>query len=201
MKARRGAWWLSAAAALALLVPAGAAAAPSHYRHDLRRLDAHLRVALEFAPEQLGEGLGTSENVCRLAAKAEAKGEVDLAADDWSTLSQLVSELDEPAARRIDGALARADSLLRQMRKRYSRAWSDPARIGQLRAGVVRSREGIQLVQAAVAKISTSFGLWRGHQCSQATAAIEAGIARIPGAINHLNAGMRPLWELAERPR
>lgn len=155
-------------------------------------------MGIEYLPVELGEGLSTSETVCSLAEKVERQGAAEGAAADWSTLSQLVEELDRPAAGRIDGALQRAGTGLLDLRRRFSAAWPDRKKVAELGRGVARTREGIQLLRSAMEKIAEAFEAWPAHQCQAATEAIEAGIARIPSAVTRINSGMRVLWALAD---
>lgn len=191
-------------AAIAVLVAAAcfassasAAGGPSPFRRDLHRIDTRLRMAIEYAPVQLGEGLSTSETVCRLAEKTEEGGDAEAAGADWSTLSQLLDQLDRPALARVDGALLRADTGLRELRQMFSAGWSDHDKVAEMRRGVAGAREGIHLLRAAMDRIAESFDAWTTHQCQAATETINSGIARIPGAVGRVNAGMRILWELA----
>lgn len=189
-------------AAIAVLAAAAcfastASAAPSPFRRDLHRIDSRLRMAIEYAPVQLGEGLSTSEAVCRLAEKTEEGGDAEAARADWSTLSQLVDQLDRPALARVDGALLRADAGLRELRQMFSAGWSDHEKVAEMRRGVAGAREGIRLLRAAMDRLAESFDAWTAHQCQAATETINSGIARIPGAVGRVNAGMQILWELA----
>lgn len=190
-----------AAAACACSAPAAQAAGhgASPFRHDLRRVDSRLRRAVEIAPVPLGEGLATSETVCDLAERAETRGDAAAAAADWSTLSQLVTELDQPAMRSVDAAILSADSALRQLRERYAPRWPQRERVNGLRLGVARARQGTKLLGAAMAKIAGSFAAWQGRQCGAAITATEAGVAMIPSALGRINDGMRRLWSLALR--
>lgn len=187
---------LATVAAVALFV-SNAAAAPSPFRHDLRRIDARLRTGIEYAPVELVEGFSTSENVCRLAEKAEQRGDSGGATADWSTLSQLVAELDRPALARVDGALQRADTGLLALRAKYAAGWTDQEKVAELGRGVTRTRAGIQRLRGALEKMAESFDAWAAHQCQPATEAVELGIARVPAAVARVNAGMRILWGLA----
>ena len=51
--------------ALVSLAPVAATAAPNAFLHDIDRVNGQLRMAIEIAPEELGEALGTSEVVWR----------------------------------------------------------------------------------------------------------------------------------------
>lgn len=187
------------AVAATALFASSASASPGGagpFRHDLSRIDARLRMGIEYAPIDLLEGLSTSENVCRLAAKVEERGDTERADADWSTLSQLVEELDRPAMERVDGALQRADADLIRLRKGFSAGWSDRDKVRELGVGVARTRAGIRRLLAALAKMAGSFDAWSAHQCQTATDAIEAGLARVPAAVARINAGMHVLWDL-----
>lgn len=189
-----------AATLATLTVPAAATAAqggPSPFRRDLRRIDGRLRMGIETAPIALGEKLSASETVCHLAEKMGQAGDAHRADADWSTLGQLVEEEDRPAAQRVDGVLERADTGLRELGEKYASAWSDAAKVAQLRRGVARAREGVRMLRAAMATVAGSFDAWSGHRCQDATDAIEAGVARIPAAVGRINIGMTPLWRLA----
>lgn len=190
---------LAVLAAAALFTPS-AWAGRSAFRHDLHRIDTRLRIGIEYAPVELGEGLSASETVCHLGEGAQQRGDAEGAAADRSTLAQLVDELDGPAAARIDGALQRADTGLRELREIFSAGWTDHAKVAQLRSGVARAREGIRRLRAAVGEITESFDAWKANQCQAATDAINTGIAHIPGAVSRINAGMRLLWDLALDP-
>jgi hypothetical protein len=174
-----------------------AAAGPSPFRHDLRRIDGRLRMAIEYGPAELGEGLIASETLCRLAEKTEARGESDKAAADWSALTQIVEEVDRPAAGRIDSAFRRADSGLLELRGRYARSWSDAAKIRQLRKGVAGARSGIRMLRGTMEAVGESFGAWEARECQAAVKAIDAGAARFPAGVEQVNRGMQRLWELA----
>lgn len=196
------AWFLAAwlvAMAVAVLPSSAWAGSggPSPFRHDLRRVDGHLRMAIEYGPAELGEGLIASETVCRAAERAEERGDGGQAAADWSVLSQLVEEVDRPAASWIDSAFRRADSGLRALRDKYSSAWSDPVKIRQLRRGVTGARLGIRMMRAAMERIEGSFDAWQAHQCRAARKAIDSGVAKLPAGVEQVNRGMQRLWGLA----
>lgn len=185
---------------LAALLTSSAWAAhgdPSPFRHDLRRIDSRFRMAIEYGPAELGEGLIASEAACRLGEESERRGEGDLAAADWSTLAQMVEEIDEPAAGRIDSALRRADSGLRALREKYVDAWPDPGKTRQLRQGVADSRLGIRLLREAMGTIEESFEAWKTHGCRAAKEAIESGGSDLSRGVDQVNTGMQALWELA----
>lgn len=190
---------------LALLVVAvGAAtatAAPNPYRHDLLRVENALRTAIEDAPVDLGEGMLSSEVVCKLAEKNEADGAGDDATANWSTLSQLADRVDTPAVEKVDRAFARAESLAVSLRRTYAAAWrrqGDRRAVARLSGGVDRVRDAIGRVRAGATQMATALPAWREHNCAAAVAAIETGVGRIPGAIERLNLGMVRLWTLAE---
>lgn len=203
MKRRKGrAVWLAAwvATLTAAIVASSAwatAGGPSPFRHDLHRIDRSLRMAIEYGPAELGEGLIASETLCRLAEKTEARGEVDQAAADWSALTQLVEEVDRPAAGRIDSAFRRADSGLHALREKYSSSWSDSAKIKQLRKGVAAARIGIRMLRAAMEAVAESFEAWEARECQAAVKAIDAGATQFPAGVEQVNRGMQRLWELA----
>jgi hypothetical protein len=188
---------IALAVALAAGEPAVAAAAPSPYRHNLSQVDAHLRIAIEIRPSQLAEYLSSSELVCGLGERAEKQGDEERAQADWTTLAQIVRELDRRETRAIDAAFARADSNLVALRERFSRAWhEEPARVRELKRGVARTREGIGLLRRAMDRIALAFSEWERHDCIGAVDGIEAGIRRIPAGIEKVNLGMQRLWRL-----
>lgn len=55
---------------------------------------------------ELDKGLRASETVCGLGEKAEQEGDVVRSRADWTTLSQLVVELDQPLVARQGHTLA-----------------------------------------------------------------------------------------------
>ncbi len=180
---------------------ATATAAPSPYRHDLLRVENALRTAIEDAPVALGEGMLSSEVVCKLAERNEANGAGSDAAANWSTLSQLADQVDMPAVEKVDRAFARAESLAASLRRTYAAAWrrqGDTRAVGRLNSGVDRVRDAIGRVQAATAQMAAALPAWREHDCAAAVNAIETGVGRVPGAIERLNWGMVRLWTLAE---
>jgi hypothetical protein len=202
MKRRKGRVGSLAAgvAMLAVAIAASsawAAAGPSPFRRDLHRVDGPLRMAIEYGPAELGEALISSETLCRLAEETEARGEVDQAAADWSALTQVVEEIDRPAAGRIDRAFRRADSGLRALRGKYSRSWSDVAKIRQLREGVAGARIGIRMLRSTMEAVAGSFGDWEARECRAAVEAVDAGATRFPAGVEQVNRGMQHLWELA----
>ncbi|MBN9622527.1 MAG: hypothetical protein J0H06_06160 [Actinobacteria bacterium] len=69
-------------AAFAMAMPTSAVAAPDLFRHDLGLVDGHLRIAIEYAPEELGESLRTAEVVCRLGEGSASRQETDMASAD-----------------------------------------------------------------------------------------------------------------------
>jgi hypothetical protein len=179
-------------------VTAGAAG-PSPYRHSLTRVDAALRNAIEVAPVEMGEGMLSSEVVCELAQSNERRGDSESAGADWSTLSQLVDQVDAPAVEKVDRAFARADSLLRSLRRRFAAAWADqPQAVRRLNGGVASARAGIRRLRTAVERTADSLAAWKGRECAAAIAAIEAGVGGLPAGIEKVNAGMGRLWALAE---
>ncbi|MFN8217742.1 MAG: hypothetical protein U0R71_14205 [Solirubrobacterales bacterium] len=191
---------LLGAALLALLLggllPAAAGAATTPFHRDLRAIEAKLRDAIEFEPVEMTEHLTAAEDVCEVGEGAQGRGDAAGAEADWSTLAQLVAVLGEPSARRVDTALARADSALRRLGDKYAAYWPDAGRRRALRAGVKDARAGLAAVRRAVATIGGSFAAWRAHDCAAATSAIESGVSLVPGAIAPINRGMARLWAL-----
>lgn len=170
----------------------------SPYRHSLSRVDAHLRFAIESGPQALGEGLRSSELVCRLGSTNEGRGEAEKAAADWSTLDQLVEGLDVPAAAAIQGAFERAGSTLLSVREQFSAAWrGDRPRVAELRAGVALTRRGIRGMRTAMEQIEAAFPAWSERQCGAASGAIQSGVANFPHGLRLINEGMRGLWRTA----
>jgi hypothetical protein len=206
MSPRRGphlpATALALLAAVALLVafPATAGAAPAkpnRFLHDVDRVNGHLRVAIEFAPEELGEALGTADVVCGLGERAAAHGEADAAAADWSTLRQLVDGPATFAMRRVFVAFANADSVLVDLRERYEPHWAGDPRLGKLRHGVRTTRLGIRIMRRAIGGLQTPFDSWRAHECRVATEGVTDTFRRIPTGLRLIDLGMLELWRLA----
>jgi hypothetical protein len=197
MKAPRRARLAAVCAAAALLAPASAAAAPNQFLHDVDRVNGHLRVAIEYAPEELGEALGTAAVVCGLGERAAQRGETDAAASDWATLSQLVDEFAVGAEHRVQIAFTNADSTLRSLRERYERRWAGDPRRNHLRHGVHTTRLGIQLMRRAIASLDKPFDSWRAHECGAANAGVEKSFRRIPTGLRLIDLGMVELWRLA----
>jgi hypothetical protein len=185
-------------AAAALLAPASAGAAPNQFLHDVDRVNGHLRVAIEIAPEELGEALGTAQVVCGLGERATQRGEADAAASDWATLTQLVDEMGVRAERRVQIAFANTDSTLRALRERYEHRWpaEDPRR-GHLRHGVHTVRLGIKQMRHAIGSFAKPFASWRAHDCAGANAGVEKAFRRIPTGLRLIDLGMVELWRLA----
>jgi hypothetical protein len=174
-----------------------AAAKPNAFLHDVDRVNGHLRVAIEFAPEELGEALGTADVVCALGERAAAQGEAAEAAADWSTLSQLVDDFATGAAHRVDVAFANADGVLGDLRERYERRWAGDPRLGKLRQGVHSTRLGIRVMRRAIGGLSTPFAAWRAHECLAATEGVTTTFRRIPTGLRLIDLGMLELWRLA----
>lgn len=185
----------------AATAPATAAAAgPSPYRHSLLQVDGALRAAIEEAPVAVGEGLLSSEVVCNLAEAAEGRGSTEEAAADWSTLGQLVERVDAPALARLDRTLVRADTLLASLGRTFTKAWKGSAAdVRRLRFGVSRARAGVKGLRRAHGRIAESLPAWAERRCETAVTAVEAGLGRVPGAVEQVNVGMGWLWALAER--
>jgi hypothetical protein len=173
-------------------------AAPSPFKHDLARASAHLRVAIEIRPSQLAEYLGSSELVCGLGERAAARGDEAGAGADWTTLSQIVRELDQREMRAIEAAYGEADQSLVVLRNSYSRAWRGQPRVRELNLGVKRAREGIRILRLAMRRIGAAFPRWEGHDCQGAFDGIEAGIRHLGPGLAAVNRGMERLWRLTE---
>lgn len=188
---------LIVAVVLAAAAPAGAAPVP--FLHDLDQVNGHLRVAVEYAPEELGESLGTAEVVCGLGERATSDLEPDLAAADWATLGQLVDRLAVGATWRVEVAFANSDSVLLSLRERYERRWAGRGEdLRQLRLGTRATRRGIAIMRRALAALEAPFGSWRAHECAAATDGVEAAFADVPSGLELINVGMLRLWRLAE---
>jgi hypothetical protein len=181
---------------LACLAPA-AAAAPNSLLHDVDRVNGHLRIAIEVAPEELGEALGTAEVVCGLGEAAATRGEVEAAAADWSTLGQVVDGFAEGASRRVVIALENADSTLVSLRERYERRWAGEHRLAALRRDVHTTRQGVAIMKRAITGLETPFGSWRAHECAAANSGVETTFRRIPTGLRLIDLGMLNLWRLA----
>lgn len=189
---------IAVVAALLAAVPATAA---DPFRHDLSLVNGHLRIAIEYAPAELGESLRSAELVCDLGERALAGSEADLAAADWTTLGQLVDEVATSDSHRIQVAFHNADSVLRDLRERYERRWAGAVtQVRELRRGVARTRGGITIVRAAVTGLATPFGSWKAHECQAATRGVTDAFTRAPIGLERINAGMSRLWRLAQLP-
>ena len=185
------------AAAVALSAGAPAAASASPYMRELSQASAHLRMAIEIKPAQLGEHLGSSEVVCGLGEAAANRGDVGSAEADWNTLSQLVDELDRPDLAGIDAAFVRADASLVELRRHFERAWrKQPQQVRELRRGVADTRRGIARLRQAMARVGTGVGRWDSHDCAGARAGILAGARAISPGLEVVNRGMERLWGL-----
>jgi hypothetical protein len=183
--------------AVALVAAAAAAAAPNPFRHDVDRVNAHLRVAIEIAPAELDEALGTAEVVCGLGERAAARGEAEAAAADWSTLTQLVDEVAVGSEHHVQIAFANADSKLGSLRERYEPRWAGDPRRGHLRHGVHTARLGVHLMRRAIADLDKPFASWRAHECAAANTGVEKAFRRIPTGLRLIDLGMIELWRLA----
>lgn len=187
---------LSILAALVFASTSWGQTGPSRFHRDLSRTDRALRVAIESAPAELGRELSASETVCGLADHAEQEGDVVRSAADWTTLSQMVRDLDLPSVKRTDSALSNADAGLHALRQRYSAGWTNRRKVAQLHTGVSGAREGIRMLRAALERVAGSFKSWPAHECQAATEGIAHGIARAQVAAARISLGMQPLWEL-----
>ena len=181
----------------AVLLVAASPAAAGQFGHDLASVNAHLRIAIEYAPAELDESLTSAETVCGLGDRATAE-RPELAAADWTTLGQIVDELATQETRRIDVAFRSADSSLGDLRQRYERRWADsPTDLRELRRGVLATRHGIATMRSAVAALQTPFGHWRAHECERASLAISAALTPVAPALERINRGMLRLWGLS----
>jgi hypothetical protein len=189
------------AVAVALAVPSAVAAAPGPLRHDLGLVNGHLQIAIEYAPEELGESLRAADLVCRLGERAMSGREADLAAADWTTLDQLVDQPATRQSRRVEVAFASADSVLGDLREKYERRWTGVSSyLRELRSGVREARRGIATMRGLVAGLKAPFASWRAHECEAATQGVEKTFARAPVGLESINVGMLRLWRLAELP-
>jgi hypothetical protein len=187
--------------AAALATPSGSAAAPSPLRHDLARVNGHLRIAIEYAPEELGESLGAADLVCRLGEGASSAGEADLAAADWTTLGQLVDRVATGQSRRVEVAFANADSVLGALRDKYEGRFTGATTyLRELRLGVRETRRGIATMRRLVAGLTAPFARWRAHECEAAAQGVEKTFDRAPIGLESINVGMLRLWRMAELP-
>lgn len=176
--------------------PTTAPAAP--LPHDVNLVNGHLRVAVEYAPAELTEALWGAEGVCGLGERAAARHDDELAAADWTTLGQLVGEVAEADARRVDRAFGNADSTLVSLRARYERRWgAADERSRELRGGVGATRRGIAIMRRAVAGLAVPFDRWRTHDCGAAREGIEAAFRHTADGLRLINVGMLRLWRLA----
>lgn len=187
--------------ALVALLAAASPAAAGQFTHDLARVNAHLRIAIEYAPAELGETLDSAELVCRLGERAAGAEQPDLASADWTTLGQLVDEVAIRESRRIDVAFRNADSVLNDLRQRYERRWAgSPTDLRELRGGVATTRRGIASMRSTVARLEAPFDRWRAHECKPATLAVDAALTPIAPALERINVGMLRLWKLTQPP-
>ncbi|HVW45706.1 MAG TPA: hypothetical protein VHA76_01530 [Solirubrobacterales bacterium] len=183
----------------ALAAPTTAAAAPNSLRHDLARVNAHLRIGLEYGPEELGESMRTAKFVCELGRDATARSEPDAAAADWATLDQVIQLRAVGSAHRIDTALANADSVLSLTGRRYGGGGSAsnalPAR--KVRHWIAEARHGLRIMLIAVQDLSRPFESWRAHECAAASRGITEAFTRGPTGMELINDGMLNLWRLS----
>jgi hypothetical protein len=185
------------AVALALAAAGPATGAPNPFLHAVDRVNGHLRVAIEVAPEELGEALGGAEIVCALGERAAAQGEAEAAAADWTTLTQLVDEVAVGSEHRVQIAFADADSTLRSLRERYERRWAGEPRRGDLRHAAHTTHLGIVSMRSAIADLDKPFAAWRAHECAAANAGVERVLRRVPTGLRLIELGMVELWRLA----
>lgn len=189
------------AVGVALAASSPAIAAPSPFRHDLGLIDGHLRIAIEYAPEELGESMRGAELVCGLGERASSGGEADLASADWKTLGQLVAEVATEDSRRVAVAFGNADSVLADLRQEYERRWAGaPTHLRALRDAVAETRRGIAIMHQVIAGLKTPFANWEAHECEAATRGLEATFTRAPDGLERINVGMLRLWKVALLP-
>lgn len=189
------------AVAIAVAAASHAAAAPDPFRHDLAQVNRHLRIAVEYAPAELGESMRTAEIVCGLGERATSHGEADLAAADQATLGQVIDGAAVGQARRVEVAFRNADSVLADLRDRYEGRWAGtPEPLRELRRGVVATRRGIAIMRAAVAGLEVPFASWRADECEAATGGVEQAFTRAPLGLELINVGMLRLWRLTQPP-
>lgn len=185
----------------AVLAAPAAASAAGPLRHDLGLVDGHLRIAIEYAPRELGESIRGAEIICRLGERAAAGHEADLAAADRTTLRQLIDEKATAESRRIEVAFRNADSVLRDLRGRFERSWADSTpRLRELRRGVGSTRRGIAAMRAVVAGLEAPFDDWRADECEAAALGVTRTLTSAPAALERINSGMLRLWRLADPP-
>lgn len=188
-------------AVVAILLAAAPAASAGRLHHDIALADGHLRIAIEYAPAELGESLRSAELVCGLGERATAGSEAELAAADWSTLGQLIDRLAARESHRVEHAFANADAVLRDLRERYERRWAGASvHLRELRRGVAASRRGIAIMRVAVRQLERPYGSWKAHDCDAASAGIAKAFAHAPVGLEQINVGMLRLWRLAELP-
>lgn len=203
--------WIVALALAAALVAVAFAAVPatasagtgSPFRHAVNRLDHALQLAIEDQPEGLLMSLAASERVCWLGALTEERGEPAAASADWSTLEQLVQQLDEPGLHGVEEGFGRAASVLAGLGENFSRAWRGQHRARTLRGAAAMVRSGINETLAALQPLRQAFAAWAAHRCEAALAAINTSDRQIPTAIETITRGMERLWILtlaARRP-
>jgi hypothetical protein len=188
-------------AVVAVLLTAVPAAAASRFQHDVRLVDGHLRIAIEYGPAELGESLRSAEIVCGLGERALAGSETELAAADWSTLGQVVDRLAAAESHRVEVAFRNADSVLRDLRERYERRWAgESERLGRLRRAVAAARGGIATMRVAVRRLTRPYANWKAHECEAAMEGVADAFQQAPAGLERINVGMLGLWRLAESP-
>lgn len=178
--------------------PVAEAGAPIAYRRSLRQIDTQLRLAIESRPGELAEYMRSSEIICGVAERSQARGDREGAESGWRTLSQAVQELDYPASHAVDVAYADADASLVALKKRFSARWqSQPPKLRDLRLGVAQTRRGIASLRSAMGAIRAAFAFWDERQCATANQGIEAGVRRLSPGVDRVNLGMARLLHLA----
>ena len=155
------------------------ASAPRAYRQGFNRISVQLRLAIEIRPAELSAYMLTSETVCGMAERSEARGDNQGAQADWSTLSQAVHELDLPTTQTIEAAFEDADSGLVDLQKKFSRRWKGQPRARVLVRAVTQTRRGIRALRSSVNTIAAAFAAWDRRECAVAHGGVEAGIAMI----------------------
>lgn len=190
---------LVALALLAILVFAPVASAKGDpYTRALSRVDNALRFAVERQPEGLAKSLATSERVCELGQGAEAAGDRAAAEADWSTLSQVVTQLDEPGLAAVERAFGRVGTTLGAVEARFSRGWrGQPERVRELHRAARLVRGGLRRLGTGFEHLRGAFLAWREQRCEAALAAVASFSESIPEAMAAVNFGMWRLLALA----
>lgn len=178
--------------------PAEAAPSPSFYS-GASRLEGALRTAIERQPEGLLMSLTTSERVCGLGEGAEARGEMESAEADWTTLNQVVELLYKPGVLGVRRALSEARLELANFENTYRRAWHEQRiRPRRLSSAASQVRQGIERVIASLAVLDTAFTAWKDHRCEAPLAATATSNQGAGAGVEQIAGGMERLWILGE---